>query len=79
MIRIKHLDKGTTIALQRYLDNWSSNLNIVYDELADLYDIDIGDAVPIFIKYWSGVNDDNVYLHIGSKILSLEGGAVEIC
>ena len=78
MIKIKHLDKDTTISLQRYLDNWSSDVNIVYDELADLYDLDIGDAVPVFIKYWSGVDDDAVYLHIGSKILAIEG-AVEIC
>lgn len=78
MIRIKHLDKDTTISLQRYLDNWSSELNVVYDELADLYDFEIGDAVPVFIKYWSGVNDYAVYLHIGSKILAIEG-AVEIC
>lgn len=78
MIKIKHLVKDTAISLQRYLNSWASELNVVYDELADLYDFEIGDAVPVFIKYWSGVNDYAVYLHIGSKILAIEG-AVEIC
>lgn len=78
MIKIKHLDKDTTISLQRYLDSWALELNIDYDELAGLYDFEIDDAVPVFIKYWSGVNDHAVYLHIGSKILAIEG-AVEIC
>lgn len=73
MIKIKHLDKDTTIALQRYLDNWALELNVDYDELAGLYDFEIGDAVPVFIKYWSGVNDNAVYLHVGSKILAIVG------
>ena len=78
MIKIKHLNRETTMHVQNYLDNWSSELNIEYDELADLYDVEIGDLVPVFIKYWSGVNDNSIYLHIGSTILAIEG-AVEIC
>ena len=73
MIKIKHVDRKTTVALRKYLDNWALELTIGYDEFADLYDIEISDDVPVFLKYWSGVDDRNVYLHIGSKILAIEG------
>lgn len=78
MIKIKHLNRETTMHVQNYLDDWATELNIEYDELAHLYNVEIGDLVPVFIKYWSGVNDNNIYLHIGSTILAIEG-EVEIC
>lgn len=73
MIKIKHLTRETTIVLQRYLDRWRLDVNTEYDELANLYDVEINSNVPIFIKHWSGVGDNNIYLHIGSKILAIEG------
>lgn len=78
MIKIKHLNRETTITLQHYLENWALELYIEYDELADLFDVEIGDKAPVLLKYWSGVNDNAVYLHVGSKILAIVG-AVEIC
>ena len=78
MIKIKHIDTRTSVELQRYLGNWLPDVSIIFDEFAGLYDFEIGDAVPVMIKYWSGVKDNTIYLHVGSKILAIEG-AVEIC
>ena len=78
MIKIKHINTRTSVQLRRYLENWLPNVNIVFDEFAELYDFEIGDDVPAMIKYWSGVNDNTIYLHVSSKILAIEG-AVEIC
>mgnify|MGYP003407536982 CR=1 FL=1 len=78
MIKIKHIDTRTSVELQHYLGDWFSDVDLVYDEYSELYDFEIPDSVPVMIKYWSGVNDNTVYLHIGSRILAIEG-AVEIC
>lgn len=78
MIKIKHIDSRTSVELRRYLENWLPDVSIIFDEFSGLYDFEIGDSVPVMIKYWSGVNDNSIYLHIGSTILAIEG-AVEIC
>lgn len=78
MIKIKHIDTRTSVELRRYLGEWLPDVTTIFDEFADLYDFEIGDAVPVMIKYWSGVNDNTIYLHVGSKILAIQG-AVEIC
>lgn len=78
MIKIKHIDIRTSVKLQRYLGDWLPDVSIQFDEFADLYDFEIGDGVPVMIKYWSGVSDNTIYLHVGSKILAIVG-AVEIC
>ena len=78
MIKIKHTDQKATQAIRDLLSLWKDSIGIYYDEYAELYDIEIGNDVPVFIKYWSGVNDNAAYLHVGSKILAIVG-AVEIC
>ena len=78
MIKIKHLEKQAVTQIIKSLEHWSDSIEIVYDEFAELYDITLADNVPLFIKYWSGVNDNSIYLHIGSKILAIQG-EVLIC
>ena len=78
MIKIKHADQKATQAIRDLLSLWNDSIEIYYDEFAELYDIEIGDDVPVFLKYWSGVNDNSIYLHISSTILAIEG-VVEIC
>ena len=78
MIKIKHLEKQTVTQVTKNLEHWSDSIEIVYDEFAELYDITLADDVPVFIKYWNGVNDNSVYVHIGSKILGIQG-EVTIC
>lgn len=78
MIKIKHLEKQTVNALTNNLEHWLNSIEIVYDEFAELYDVTLADDVPVFIKYWNGVNDNSIYLHIGSKILGVQG-EVSIC
>lgn len=78
MIKIKHLEKQAVTQISKNLDHWLDSIEIVYDEFAELYDITLADDVPLFIKYWSGVNDNSIYLHIGSKILAIQG-EVMIC
>lgn len=78
MIKIKHADQKATQAIRDMLSLWKDSIEIYYDEFAELYDIEIGDDIPVFLKYWSGVNDNAAYLHVGSKILAIEG-AIEIC
>ena len=78
MIKIKHADRKSTQAIRDVLSHWKESIEIYYDEFAELYNIDIDDDVPVYLKYWSGVNDNAAYLHVGSTILAIEG-AVEIC
>lgn len=78
MIKINHLDKQAVTQISKNLEHWLDSIEIVYDEFAELYDITLADDVPLFIKYWSGVNDNSIYLHIGSKILAIQG-EVLIC
>lgn len=78
MIKIKHADQKATQSIRDLLSLWKGSIGIYYDEFAELYDIEIGDDVPVFLKYWSGVNDNAAYLHVGSKILAIVG-EVEIC
>ena len=79
MIKIKHLDKrAVTQITKKCLEYWSDSIESVYDEFEELYEITIADSAPLFIKYWSGVNDNSIYLHIGSKILAIQG-EVLIC
>lgn len=78
MIKIKHADQKATQAIRDMLSVWKDSIETYYDEFAELYDIEIGDDVPVFLKYWSGVNDTAAYLHVGSKILAIDG-VIEIC
>lgn len=78
MIKFKHVDQKSTQTIRDLLSLWKDSINVYYDEFAELYDIEIGDDVPVFLKYWSGVNDNAAYLHVGSKILAIVG-VVEIC
>lgn len=73
MIKINHIDKETTTQLRNYLKNWEESLSIEYDEFEELYAVVIDDKAPVQLKYWSGVEDYNIYLHVGSKILAIRG------
>ena len=78
MIKINHLEKQAVTQITKDLEHWLDSIEIVYDEFAELYDLTLADDVPVFIKYWNGVNDNSIYLHIGSKILGVQG-EVSIC
>ena len=78
MIKINHLEKQAVTQITKVLEHWLDSIEIVYDEFAELYDVTLADDVPVFIKYWNGVNDNSIYLHIGSKILGVQG-EVTIC
>lgn len=78
MIKINHLTGEAVKQVTKEFEHWSDSIEIVYNEFEELYDITLADDVPVFIKYWSGVNDNAIYLHIGSKILAIEGEVV-IC
>lgn len=78
MIKINHLTNEAVKEVTKELEHWLDLIEIVYDEFAELYNITLADNVPVFIKYWNGVNDNSIYVHIGSKILSVRG-EVTIC
>lgn len=78
MIKINHLTNEAVKQVTKNLEHWLDSIEIVYDEFAELYDITLADDVPVYIKYWNGVNDNSVYVHIGSKILGVQG-EVTIC
>lgn len=78
MIKINHLEKQAVTQIAKSLEHWPDSIEIVYDEFEELYDITIADDAPLFIKYWSGINDNSIYLHIGYKILAIQG-EVTIC
>lgn len=78
MIKINRLTNEAVKQVTKDLEHWLDSIEIVYDEFAELYNITLADDVPVFIKYWNGVNDNSIYLHIGSKILAVQG-EVTIC
>ena len=78
MIKINHLTNEAVKQITKNLEHRLDSIEIVYDEFAELYDVTLADDVPVFIKYWNGVNDNSVYVHIDSKILGIQG-EVTIC
>lgn len=73
MIVLNRVVDSAAIELSKFTKTWSDDVHFYYNDLEDLYTVEISDNVPVFIKHWSGVNDDAVYLHIGSKILAIHG------
>lgn len=73
MITLNHVVPTAAVELSKLTKTWSDDMHYYYNDLEDLYTVEISDNVPVFIKHWSGVGDDAVYLHIGSKILAIHG------
>ena len=78
MITVKHIDQVAAATLRDGLKHWTGSINFYFDEFSKLYDLEIGDDVPVLLKFWGGQDDNVIYLHLGIRIYSVQGAEVMI-
>lgn len=81
MIRINRLPAEAANSLIKFIGSkWIEDVKMHYNEYEELYEIEIDDSVPVFLKHWSSDSEPCIFLHLGVNIMevTLNGSEVTI-
>lgn len=81
MIKINRLPADAANSLIKFIGSkWIEGVKMFYNEYEELYEIEIDNSVPVFMKHWSSDSEPCVFLHLGENIMqvTLNGSEVTI-